>query len=167
MMFGNPEFIAIEIGELIADYGGNGPYVQFRFIINGVGMGDWDDRIPLRACIERATDFQSSKAQRLYESEDSSKVFFERTYDAFYKYDYGSQQMLSPNLRDRHHLSEIGMSALSDKVGIAAAESSDGRIRIVVKNLQSDDFLLDTSFDSRYLDRACDAFILWAKERWM
>ena len=49
MLFGDPNHIAIEIGEVVAYPGFPGLYVQFRFWIGRAPIGDWDDRIPLNA----------------------------------------------------------------------------------------------------------------------
>lgn len=166
MIFGNPNSVAIEVGEFLSNYGNNGPYVQFQFIIESIRIGDWNDRIPLLASVERAVDFQASRAYRRNDSLErvSSTEFFSLTFDAFYNYDYASQPILLPNLRDRHQLSEIGMGALSDKIGITVADVSLGWTRIVVKDLRSNQIVADQTFPSSDLDEACNAFVSWGKE---
>lgn len=57
MIFGDPSSVAIEVGEILSNYGDNVPYVQFQFIVASKKIGDWNDRIPLLANVERAEDF--------------------------------------------------------------------------------------------------------------
>lgn len=166
MIFGDSNSIAIEIGELIENFAENGPYVQFQFHFLRNRVGDWNDRIPLMASVEIAEDFLASKPYRHYQSSDSTETFFQCTYEAFYNYDYASQPILRPNLRSRFQLSEIGMSALSDKMGISAAEYDDSQTRIVIKDLRKGSFVLDRLFDTKCLDGMCETYIFWAREKY-
>ena len=47
MIFVESDPFGVEIGDVERYAGFSGLYVQFRFWIGGVPLGDWNDRIPL------------------------------------------------------------------------------------------------------------------------
>jgi hypothetical protein len=164
MLFGDESKFAIEVGRIIDDYGGNGPYIQFRFVISGVKFGDWEDRIPLLASIEIASEYHSTKNYRQVDSlaDVTTDLFFQRAFDTFYNSGL-SVQPIVPNLRDRHHVSEIGMAALTDKVGVAVADFSSGDSRLVVKDLRENEFLMDQRLRTTAIENACNEYINWGR----
>lgn len=165
MIFGNPETIAIEVGELDSFLEEGQCYIQFRFVLFGLTVGDWDDRIPLLAATGSMETFLSCRNFRQDESlaEIGSESFFAKTFTAFYDYDYQTQPILRPNLRDRYHLSEVGGDSICDKYGIAVANVTAGSSRVVVKDLRHNIVILDKCVNSREIEEMGKRFLEWGE----
>lgn len=164
MIFGDPNAIAIEIGEILPNYHNSGAcYIQFRFIVKGEGVGDWEDRIQLTAAVGYMMDFLANKPFRRQDSlsDVSASEFFFATYDVFYT--QLNEAFVSPNLRDRHHLSDAGAGALLDKIGISVADISDGSARIVVKDFKLEQVIFDLIILSQLIDEMGNSFVNWAE----
>lgn len=167
MMFGSPEKLAIEIGEPDARLVPGRDYVKVRFVLCGHVIGDWDYKVSLVTVADSVRTFLSCCSDRLDESLAgvSSETFFAQTHTAFYEYDYRTQPVLRPNLRDRYHLSEIGKDALGDHFGIMVADIDSRTSRVVVKDFRSGSFILDERLEPRDIEHACRQFLEWADER--
>jgi hypothetical protein len=165
MIFGNPETIAIEIGELDSCLEEGQYYVQFRFVLLGQTVGDWDYRIPLLAATGSMQTFLSCRNYRQNESlaEINAESFFAKTFISFYDYDYKRQPILRPNLRDRYHLSEVGGESICDKYGIAVADVTAGTSRVVVKDLRHDVVILDYCVNSHDIEEMGKRFLEWGE----
>jgi hypothetical protein len=167
MIFGTPEKIAIEIGDPDSCLVPGHDYVQLRFVVCGHVIGDWDYKVSLPTAVSSARTFLTCRGDRLDESlaEVSSETFFAQTHTAFYEYDYRTQPVLRPNLRDRYHLSEIGGDALCDYFGITVADIDSRTSRVVVKDFRNDSFILDERLEPSDIEHACRQFVEWADER--
>ena len=212
MIFGNPDTIAIEIGELVcyrvrnrkllvfrADSAEGRWFldlqqsdcnpsledgdqerwelwkpeqisktssVQLRFIIFGQYIGEWDDRFPLTQAIVSMKEFLANSAFRRDDSlrDVDSWTFFDKTFTAFYETDYTISPWLEPdpNLRDTHHLSEVGGASICDLSGITVADISPEMSRIVVKDFRNETIVIDREFHTGEIDKMGQSFVEWA-----
>lgn len=167
MLFGTTDSFAIEIGELTTFPGVAGPYVQFRFWLNSIPIGDWSDRIPLGASIENARTVRDTQPLR-----QSSPAFdgppvdvFREVYDAFFSWDYTKDPVVSPNLRDRFHLDEIGMAAVRDRYGLVLVAASDGRERVLAKDLIQECFIAAVAVPSDFIESVLSDYIEWGQRQ--
>ena len=96
----------------------------------------------------------------------SSDTFLDRTYTRFYRYDYSTQPIIIPNLRDRYHLSEVGGVSVSDFYAIVVAEVEPNRSRVVVKDIRADHIILDQVVDSDEIETMGQDFVEWARHKY-
>lgn len=164
MMFGNPESIAIEVGKTAMAADGI-KYVQFRLIIARQAFGNWAEPISLTACAANMKEFLKNSVFRKNPAakEQGPEELFASTFDAFYDYDYSSQPVLRPNLRDRYHLNEIGLGAIRDQYGIVVVEVAPNISRVVAKDLRTDQILLDHIVETNEIGRMGVQFIEWTE----
>lgn len=165
MIFGKPNVIAIEVGETFEEIDPYQIYIQIRFIILGQFIGNWDDRIPITQAWRNMEDFLSCNEYRrdfTLKNVDSA-TFFERTFSAYYKCDYRLPPVI-PNFRDRYHLSEVGGDSICDLYGIVGAEVAPNKSRVVVKDLQAEQFILDEEIDSGEIEKMGKEFVEWAQK---
>lgn len=164
MLFGQKDRFGIEIGEVELLQGAL--YCQFRFWICGTPIGDWEDRIPLQASIEHMRVFCSHSANRggVYFGGRPADHVFEEVYHAFYTADYTKCPVEVPNLRDRFHLDEIGMSAVLDKYGLVLVASSPAETRLIVENLVMNAILCDCPLRFGEVEEVGLAYLAWGKE---
>lgn len=165
MIFGNPQAIAIEVGELDSGLAQGRDYVQLRFLLFGNPIGDWEDRIPLLVATGNMKTFLSSSGFRQDESlaHVDSESFFTKTFTNFYEYDYQTQPVLQPNLRDRHHLSEVGGVSICDKYAIVVADVAAGTSRVVAKDLRKNIVILDECVNSGEIEEMGSHFLEWGE----
>lgn len=165
-MFGSPQLLAIEIGEVLENWENCGPFVQIRFVVCGHQIGDWEDRVPLEPSIKCTADFHICKAFRRNDSlkDVSSSELFSVTYDAFYDYDYTTSPVLIPNFLDRFHLSEVAMGATRDKFGIVVVDVTDSLARIAVKDLRTDEIIVDREIPVHAVDEVCESYMSWGED---
>jgi len=166
MIFGEGHPFAIEIGDQETYPGSPGIYVQFRFWINGTPIGDWDDRIPLVASVEYASEICDTESRRQYATfaPSTPDEVFQATYDAFFSYDYTKEPIVDPNLRDTFHLDGIGMGAVQDKYGLVLVNSSDGRERLIAKDLKQDCFIADVAVPLGSVETVLKEFVEWGRK---
>lgn len=165
MIFGSPDKFAVEIGAVERFPGFTGLYVQFRFWIDGVPIGDWEERIFLVASISYMQIFCETAELRqgqLFEGVPATEVF-QTVYAAFYAYDYSKSPVLVPNLRDRFHLDAIGMGATQDKFGLVIVASSEDAERIIAKDLREDQIIADVVVPFGFAESAGNAYIEWGR----
>ncbi len=167
MMIGNPDLIAIEVGEIDSSLDQDRDYIQFRFVLFGQVIGDLDPSIPLLVATENMKIFLACRDFRRDESlrDVDSESFFAKTFTDFYEYDYKTQPVVQPNLRDRHHLSEVGGDSICDKFGVVVAEVAPGSSRILVKDLRSNSILLDRLLESSAIEEVGKQFLKWVEGR--
>ena len=165
MIFGNPDTIAIELGEIDSSLDPGRNYIPIRFVLFGQRIGDWEYRIPLLVATGSMRTFLSCRAFRKDESlkDVDSESFFAKTYTAFYEYDYKRQPVLRPNLRDRYHLSEVAGTSICDKYGIVVADVAPGTSRIVVKEMRSSSIILDKYVESKAIEDMGRSFLDWGE----
>ncbi len=163
-MFGNPASLAIEVGKTTTADDGT-QYVQARLIIADQPFGNWEELISLRGCAANMKEFlKYSKLRRNPSAKDvAPEKLFASTFDAFFDYDYSSQPVLRPNLRDIYHLNEIGLGALRDQYGIVVVEVSQNLSRVVAKDLQRDQIILDHLVETSEITSAGTQFIHWTE----
>lgn len=164
MIFGSSSF-GIEVGELTTEIGSDNTLVQFRFIVGDHEIGDWEDRIRLRDSLHYSKIFLECKAHRMrgdLANADSIAVF-ESIYDAFFDYDYGSAPPQSPNLRDRFHLDDIGLGAISDRFGLVIVDISENDSRIIVKKFADSEIVADQQIPSLEVDKAFQEYLTWGE----
>ena len=163
MMFGDPNQVAIEIGELDISIEHGTIYVPIQFLIFGTPIGVWDDRLQLITALRNMEDFLENRADRRDDSlrNFDSRTFFDRTFTDYYEGEY-VVGVVVPNLRDRFHLSEIASDTICDYYGIAVADVSAGKSRIVVKEFDSERIILDGEFETAKFDAMCQEFVDWA-----
>ncbi len=139
MFFGNPNQVALEIGELRTDFEPGKIYVSIQFIIYGTPIGVWDDRLQLITVLRNMEDFLECREYRRNDSlrNVDSRTFFDRTWTAYYEGEYVVGE-IGPNYRDRFHLSEIASDTIIDHYAIVVADVSGDRSRIVVKEFDSE-----------------------------
>ena len=167
MIFGHPAAFAIEIGVIERFSDSTDLFVQFRFRIGGCAIGDWDDRISLIASIENSVIVCKNEHYRReysFEFLDSHDAF-RAAYDAFFSYDYSTDPILIPSLRDRFHLDWIGMGAIQDKYGVLILQNSPNSDRIIVKDLNNGNFIVDILIKTRSVDNTLSDYITWFKAR--
>jgi hypothetical protein len=167
MVFGRHDIFAIEVGapELYQD--SPVPFVQFRFWIGNIQVGDWDDRISLLASIENACttcDTEHARRRSAF-AQVSAAEAFRATYDSFYSYDYTTNPVLIPNLRDQFHLDEIGMSAIHDKFGLILIASPGGFARIIAKDLRQELIIADVSMPQGFAEAVLCQYIQWGRSQ--
>ncbi len=91
MLFGRPEYFAIEIGELITYPDFPGTYIQIRFWIGNVAIGDWNDRISLVASIGGAFKVCEAEQERRRTPlplQCPTSELFRAVYEAYFSWDY-------------------------------------------------------------------------------
>lgn len=165
MIFGKASRFAIEIGdqEKYPDY--PGVYVQFRFWISGIPIGDWDDRIAVSASVGYAStvcDTQPWRQRRRFASSVSGEVF-RAVYDDYFSCDYMKQPVVAPDLRDTFHLDGVGMGAVQDKYGLVLVTSSEGLERLIAKDLRQDRFVADIVVPLGFVESVLCEYIAWGK----
>ena len=165
MIFGNSDAAALEIGEIAMASEQGKPFVRIRFALVGEILGDWNTPIPLTVAVGNMKTFLACRDFRrdtTLTNTDAAGIFA-ATFTAFYKYDYETQPVLNPNLRDRYHLSEVGGDSVSDKYGIVVAEVGDNISRVVAMDLQTDCLLIDETVSSEKLEKMGAEFINWGE----
>ncbi len=165
MIFGSTDVFAIEIGAIESYPDMCSPYVQFRFWIKKVPIGDWEDRISLIASTENARIFCATEEFRHASrfGQNTPSEIFQRAYDDFFSWDYTKNQMIIPNLRDRFHLDGIGMGVIQDKYGLVLVESTDGGERIIAKDLIQEQFIGDVLVSLGLVESVLRDYIEWGK----
>lgn len=161
MLFGEKTRFAIEIGSIEPLHGH--PFCQFRFWVCGTPIGDWDDCIPVRASVENMRLFCHYSTHRVNADfgHASPQEVFEWIYDAFFSADYTEQLPEVPNLRDRFHMDDIGMSATLDKFGIVLVAPSVTSTRLIVKDLSLGTFICDCRLHFGEVEEVGKAYIAW------
>ncbi|MBL8817441.1 MAG: hypothetical protein JNL58_15545 [Planctomyces sp.] len=165
MIFGKTDSFAIEVGELESYLNFSGIYVQFRFWIGKVPVGDWNDRISLQASIENACTILETEAMRQLSpfAQNHASDVFQAVYDAFYSYDYTKAPVVIPNLRDQFHLDEIGMGAIQDKYGLILVATSNSLERVIAKDLRQELLIADVSVPVGFVESVLREFIEWGR----
>lgn len=164
MLFGTQSRFGIEVGE-IAKYPG-WILCQFRFWVNGLSVGDWEDRIPLLASVRYMRDFCQFSAHRIhpeFESMTSAEVFAE-VYDAFYEFDYTLNKPEIPDLRDRFHMDDIGMTAVIDRYGIVLVAVSDKKARLLVRDRADGGIYNECTLEFGEVERVGMAYVAWGEK---
>ena len=164
MIFGSRETIAIEVGKTFIAPDGT-RYIQFRFIIANQAFGDWNEPVLLSACVADLKAFLENRDFRKNEDARglSANDVFALAFDRFYNYDYSSQPILRPNLRDRYHLNEIGQGAIRDRYGIVVVEIAPDSSRIIAKDLRTNEVVADHLMKSSDFVAIGNQFIDWAE----
>jgi len=164
MIFGVANRFAIELGE-IESWDGV-PYCQFQFWVCGLAVGDWEDRIPLRASIENMRIFCEYSTSRFDPRFHRAKAeeIVEAVYDGFFNADYTTSPVSSPNLRDRFHLDEVAMSSVIDKHGIILINTSQSDARMIVKNLKNNAIERDCDLHVGEAEQIGKLYIGWGEK---
>ena len=95
-----------------------------------------------------------------------SETFFERTFTSYYESEYIPHQRVSPDDRDRFHLSEICGAPIIDQYGIVAAEVAPNKTRIVTNDFRTNEIIVDGMIDTDEFEGVCREFILWASDKY-
>jgi len=128
-------------------------------------IGDWEDRIRLRDSLHYTKAFLDCKGNRMRtdlagaDSDDVFKKLYEDFYD--YEYDYSSASLQNPNLRDRFHLDDIGLGAISDRFGLLIVEISKEDSRIIVKKFADSVIVADQRIRSVDVDKVFQEYLKW------
>ena len=166
IVFGDQQSFAIEIGAVETYATASGIFVQFRFWVGGVPIGDWDDRISLSASVHYATvvvEYARLRFERSFEGVPAVEAF-QKVYDSFYNHDYTKEPAIVPNLRDRFHLDGVGMGAIDDKYGIVLLSNSFDFGRVIVKDLRVGTIIVDILISSGVVEEACREYITWGQQ---
>lgn len=167
MMFGTSNQFAIEVGELVRYPEYPGLYVQFRFWVADIPIGDWDDRIPLVTSVRYAHESFEMSESRLRSpiAERLAEEVFNNVYEAYYRseYDPTSEVWTSPDYRQRFHLDEIGMGAIQDKYGLIIVASSDGTERVIAKDLKHEQIIADLSLPRGLFESVMREYAEWGR----
>jgi hypothetical protein len=167
VIFGVPATFAIETGAVERRPRDGGPYVQFRFWIDGQPYGDWEDRIPFKASVENAYTLCKNELHRremLFDAVSTGDVF-RKVYDGFFEYDYTKDPILSPNLRDRFHLDDIAMGATQDKYGIVLVAHGVASERLIVKDMRRHSFLADLRLPAGHVESVLNSYVEWGRSQ--
>lgn len=167
MIFGSKDTFAIEISECEWRPGSPGSYVQFRFWVGDIPIGDWNDRISLIASASNAGALYGTEFDRRCTPlpEGPPSDVFRDAYDAFFSYDYATDPVVVPNLRDRYHLDEIGMGAVQDKYGLILVAMTKGLERVIVRDLRRDLFIADVSAPLGFAESVLDDHVKWGRSQ--
>jgi len=167
MFFGSPDNFGIEIGELITYPDFPGTYIQFRFWIGNVAIGDWNDRISLIASIKSAFEVCEAEKERRLTPFDNIQTteLFKAVYEAYFSWDYTNDPVTWRNLSAIYHLDRIGMGAIEDKYGLILVATQEGKERVVVKDLKQDQFVADVSITLGFIESTLGDYIAWGRSR--
>jgi hypothetical protein len=162
-MFGQPCRFAVEVGDIDREFSPTEPFLAFRFWLGGVPLGDWEDRISLKASIAWARLFVSHSSERETSRfpEMSAYDMYLHVYRRFFDSDYATEPQVSRNLRDLCHLDSIGMGAIEDKVGVIAVATKDNMERVIAVDLRSDHVLSDVRLPLGECDVVLRSYIEW------
>jgi hypothetical protein len=163
MLFGEVRSFAIESSDIFKDVE-LGPFVHLRFWVGGVTVGDWRAFVPLSASVEHANAFIENaryRRERVFAQNVAAEEVLSQVYDAFFSWDY-RQGALSPNLRDRFHLDEIGLTSLQDKYGIVVVCTSEELDRVIVRDLVQGTVMADAPIRTGYAETVLESFSAWA-----
>ncbi len=165
MIFGNKGLFAVEVGECKWYPGAPGPYVQFRYWVGNTPVGDWEDRISFVASAGYVGVIQRTELDRRRSpfDDDLPAVVFNDAYEAFFTADHASAPGVAPYLRDRHHLDDIGMGAVLDKYALILVVTTDGKERVIVKDLRSDLFVADVSVPLGFVESVLSEYVEWGQ----
>ncbi len=167
MIFGNPETFAVEIGELMNFPGFPGTYIQFRFWVGNVPIGDWNDRISLRASTESAFRICEAELERNNNPFDQAETaeLFKSIYEAYFSCDYINDPVSWRSLSAFYHLDQIGMGAIEDKFGLILVTTKIGMERVIVKDLKKSLFLADISMPIGFVESILRDYIAWGRNQ--
>lgn len=165
MIFGKTDRFAIEIGQLDSYPEASGLFVQFRYWVGNVPIGDWDERIPLGASVEAACTIRNTQEARQRSSFalNLPDDVFRAVYDAFFAYDYSKHPVEVPNLRDRFHLDDIGLGAIQDRYGLVVIVSSEGLERVIARDLRLELFIADVSMPIGFVESVLSEYVEWGR----
>jgi hypothetical protein len=167
MVFGQPESFGIEIGAADSYPEFKDFYVQFRFRVGSVPMGDWDDRISLSAsthCASLFCDMEPGRRGAPFAPVSPAQLF-QQVYDAYFSHGCFIGRSGSPDLRAVHHLDPIGMGAIRDRYGLILVASADGLERVLAKDLQQERFIADVSLPMGSVEAVLAQYIDWGRSR--
>lgn len=166
MIFGS-RYFGIEVGELTTEAGSGTTLVQFRFLVKDREIGDWEDRIRLRDSLHYSRVFLDCKGQRMRTdlANANSDDVFKNLYDAFFDYDYSSAPLQKPNLRDKFHLDDVGLGAISDRYGLVIVDISDKESRIIVKKFSGSEFVADQKIPSDEVNKVFQDYLNWGESK--
>jgi hypothetical protein len=104
------------------------------------------------------------RAHRVAEpvEDESAEAVFQAIYHAFYDQDPFTDQAV-PDLRDRHHMDDIGMGAIQDKFGVVVVEETSGQQRVIVKDLRAEMIAADVRLPNATVEEVGRQYICWAK----
>ena len=167
MLFGTVEGFGIEVGEEEAHPEFRDVYVAFRFWVGTVAVGDWGERISLSASTHSAALFRDLEPDRLRApfSPVPADTLFQQVYDAVFSLHCFVGRSGGVDLRALYHLDAIGMGALRNKYGLVLVASSDGLERIVVKDLNQEQFIADVSLPLGTVESTLTQYIEWGRSR--
>jgi hypothetical protein len=162
-MFGQPSRFAIEVGAIDRDFNAGEPYLAFRFWLAGVPLGDWDDRISLKASVAWARLFLSHSADRKNRRhrEMTGQEAYLEVYRRHFDWDYTVEPQALPNLRDLFHLDSIGMGAVEDKFAVFAVVMQGDIERMIAVDLRTDDVQAEVRIPFGECDDVLSKFIEW------
>jgi hypothetical protein len=169
MIFGDRNAIAIEIGDII-DYEHNGIWLPFKFVVDNIEFGDFEGDfgiIPLSGCAGYLHSFLENREYRVCPSVATLEVnsVFKQLFTEFYESEYGGAEQPGPNLRDRYHLSEVGMEAVIDKCAILMVDVDEVSSRIIVKDYRADRFVVDKWTKTSEFEEMANGFLAWARSQ--
>ena len=165
LIFGIKDTFAIEVGDIADVPTEYGIFIQFRFWIGGIPIGDWDDIIPIDPSIQYAEELCTTEVyrrERLFHAASAANVF-NKVYYGYFKYDYTINPIIVPDLKDRFHLDDIGLVSIYDKYGIVLVGCTNETERIIVKDLRSDIFLVDIQLPFGFVESALKDYVAWGR----
>lgn len=167
MIIGTSDTFAIEIGEEEPHPEFRDVYVRFRYWVDRVPVGDWNELISLSASIQGAagTCAKEGERRRLAYAPCPSSNLFREVYDAVFSLHCFVGRSGGVDLRALYHLDAIGMGALRNKYGLVLVASSDGMERIVVKDLNQEQFIADVFLPLGTVESTLTQYIAWGRSR--
>jgi len=164
MLFGQPDLFAIEIGQADPQPQFHDVYIQFRFWIAKVPVGDCHEQISLSASTKAASLFCGLQPQRrrtLFPSAPAATLF-QQVYEAWFSLNCFVGKSGTPDLRTLHHLDPIAMGATRDRFGLILVASPDGTDRLLAKDLNQNRFIADQTLPQGSVETILSQYIAWA-----
>jgi len=167
MLFGQTDQFAIEIGAAEEQPQFHDLYVQFRFWVDRIPMGDWTEQISLSASARAAAHWCGLQArrQRAPFAPVPPATLFQQVYEAHYSLSCFVGTSGGPDLRTLHHLDPIGMGALRDRFGLLLVATQDGQARILARDLVHNRFLADLLLPEGSAETTLTQYAAWARAR--
>jgi len=164
MLFGQTDLFAIEIGQADPQPQFRDVYIQFRFWIAKVPVGDWNEQISLSASTKAASLFCDLHPQRLRTpfAPAPATTLFQQVYEAWFSLNCFVGKSGAPDLRTLHHLDPIAMGATRDRFGLILVASPDGTDRLLAKDLNQNRFIADQTLPQGSVETLLSQYTAWA-----
>jgi hypothetical protein len=166
LIFGDRKSFGIEIGDV--HNSPNGVFVQIRFWVQAMPIGEWNDLVALEPCVYHASVILQNARFRIDAvfGELTTSEIVVKVYDAFFNYDYSVPNSIrAPNLRDCFHLDEICGSAVMDRYGVVVVSPSALESRVIVKDLKQHSIIAEATIPTDRFEASITEFVTWGEKR--